>query len=349
MAPPPPPPPLATAVPSTSSAITPSSFTSAPNHLPSPSRADRSPGVIADHGRPPPSAQLPAMGASSDLTPSVLPDLVPRAAAMASAKDDLELAVRPGSGRPGPPLYPLQFVGDDAAVSSTSASTPCGEAQPPPLSSMAVLIVDVVESEDDDMGADVSPLRLPAPSPSPASTLSQNAAPFPSGPGRSKARRWADEDIVDAPDSDTALISYLDALHRVPLPPRPLSWPVPPLQHTRHSSSGQLAWCRPPGWGLTRWEAASAASTAGARHAHSAIGGRIPARQCLGRRGRRWRDRPRPQLVCGLPVWPVQGRTPCQRRRGRIFAPNADRWQEVLHRQHTGSATSLVVSRTSQL
>ena len=199
------------------------------------------------------------------------------------------------------------------------------------------------------MGADVSPLRLPAPSPSPASTLSQNAAPFPSGPGRSKARRWADEDIVDAPDSDTALISYLDALHRVPLPPRPLSWPVPPLQHTRHSSSGQLAWCRPPGWGPKRWEAASAASTAGARHAHSAIGGRIPARQCLGRRGRRWRDRPRPQLVCGLPVWPVQGRTPCQRRRGRIFAPNADRWQEVLHRQHTGSATSLVVSRTSQL
>ena len=77
--------------------------------------------------------------------------------------------------------------------------------------------------------------------------------------------------------------------------------------------------------------------------------GRIPARQRIGRRGRRWCDRPRPQLVCGLPVRHVEGRTPRQRRRGRITAPDADGWQEVLQRQQTGSATTSVVSRTGQL
>ena len=120
------------------------------------------------------------MRASLALTPSVLPDLAPRAAVAASAGGSQELTA-------------------------------------------------------------VSPLRPSAPSSSQASALSPNAAPFHPGAGRSKARHWADEDIVDAPVSDTVPISYLDALRRATPPPRPLPRPKPPLSRTRHSSSGQAS------------------------------------------------------------------------------------------------------------
>jgi hypothetical protein len=106
-----------------------------------------------------------------------------------------------------------------------------------------------------------------------------------------------------------------------------------------------LAWCR-----------AEEVGSGVGRGVHSLHGmpiqpleGHIPARQRLGRRGRRWCDRPRPQLLCGLPVWSVEGRTPRQRRRCRISALDADGWREVLQRQQMGSATTSVVSRTGQL
>lgn len=62
----------------------------------------------------------------------------------------------------------------------------------------------------------MSPLRPSAPSSSQASALSPNAAPFHPGAGRSKARHWADEDIVDAPVSDTVPICGLSHPCRAP-------------------------------------------------------------------------------------------------------------------------------------
>ena len=125
--------------------------------------------------------------------------------------------------------------------------------------------------KDEDLGTDVSPLRSSAPSSSPTSALSPNAAPFHPGAGRSKARRWADTDIVDTPDSNTAPISYLDALRRASLPPR--------IATARAALAAHQAFVFGPCWrgaGPKRWEAASAASAGGARHAHSAIGGPYP-------------------------------------------------------------------------
>ena len=59
------------------------------------------------------------------------------------------------------------------------------------------------------------------------------------------------------------------------------------------------------------------------------------------------RGRPRPQLVCGLPVRPEEGRThPYQRRHGWVSASDVDGWREVLHQQQTRPATTSVVSRT---
>ena len=95
--------------------------------------------------------------------------------------------------------------------------------------------------------------------------------------------------------------------------------PEPPLPHTRHSSSGHA--------GVVLGRRGGRRRRPHPQVVHGMpiqpLEGRIPARQRLGRHGRRWCDRPRPQLVCGLPVRPVEGRTPRQRRRGRISAPDA--------------------------
>jgi hypothetical protein len=174
-----------------------------------------------------------------------------------------------------------------------------------------VLVEDV--PEEDDVDADVGAANLDiflihpsAPAPTPSSTLSPHAAPFhPRGgtEGRSKARRWADKDLIDVSDVETMPTSsspYLDALRSVPKP-----------------------------------------ATSEIMPQSSSHGGAVPCRQGVGRR-RGKRRRPRPQLVLGMAAQPVEGRIlarQCLRRR-RVFAPDADGWREILRQQATRPATA---------
>jgi len=69
---------------------------------------------------------------------------------------------------------------------------------------------------------------------------------------------------------------------------------------------------------------------------------KLMGRQGHGRR-RRKRSWPRPQLVCGLPARPVDGRIPARQRlgrRGRVFAPNAHGWWEIFPQHEAKPATA---------
>ena len=236
------------------------------------------PSTSADAPQPPPLVELGSDAPWSPAPPCVVgAPLSPGPAAP---------AVAPPS--PPPPSAADHLPSPSGAVRSPGVVTDHGR---PPTS--AQLPARGASRKDEDLGTDVSPLSPSGPSSSLTSTLSPNAAPFHPGTGRSKARRWADADIVDTPDSDTAPISYLDALCRASLPPRLSPRPEPSLPHTRHSSSGYAGVV--PG------------RSGGRRRRHhpqvvhgmpiQPLEGRIPARQRLGRRGRRWCDRPRPQLM----------------------------------------------------
>jgi hypothetical protein len=73
------------------------------------------------------------------------------------------------------------------------------------------------------------------------------------------------------------------------------------------------------------------------------VAGRQGAAQ---RRGKR--RRLRPQLVHGMPARPVEGRIPAHQRlgrRGRVSAPNAEGWREILHQQEMRPEATSTVPR----
>jgi pyruvate/2-oxoglutarate dehydrogenase complex dihydrolipoamide acyltransferase (E2) component len=131
------------------------------------------------------------------------------------------------------------------AAPSGSSITPLPEPVGVTLDEMLVVIEDVPESDDDNVDVDaasprprqtVAPaasgpndlfIHPSAPAPSSSSTLSPNAAPFlPRGSktGWPKARRWADEDLIDIFDAEmtpTSFVPYRDALLRETRVPQP--------------------------------------------------------------------------------------------------------------------------------
>jgi hypothetical protein len=142
--------------------------------------------------------------------------------------------------------------------------------------------------------------------------------------GRSKARRWADDDS-DA--EATYMTPYLDAVRREPLPVMTSTLPRPAMPV--HASSVR-ARTHPRFWGRDVMDA---------------------RRLGPGRR-RRGHDRPWPHLVHSLLVRPLDGRTPVHQhlgRRGRVSAPDDGGWREILPRQETQPATATVELRHMQL
>jgi hypothetical protein len=141
-------------------------------------------------------------------------------------------------------------------------------------------------------GPGASPLGVLGPSLSPA------VAPFFPGRasgGRSKQRRWEDDDGKETDDDYPT--TYLEAARR-------------PAK-TMHASP-----CAP----MTRVGRNRVDAVQGPLRGHA---GRGQARHC----------RPCSQLVHGLPVRPVDGRVPARQRLGRcgqVSAPDTDGWREIL-------------------
>ncbi|CAN6357250.1 unnamed protein product [Urochloa humidicola] len=147
----------------------------------------------------------------------------------------------------------------------------------------------------------------------PSSSLSPDAAPFyPAAGGRTKFCRWADDDGYDS-DNDHPT-SYLDAARR-------------------------------PAKVVTALTASAQARSVAVMDRGGAVAGQKRKKRSRRRKKRGW---PRPQLVCGMPARPVEGRTPTHLHlghRGRVSAPNADGWQEILPRQKMGHVAALAVPR----
>jgi hypothetical protein len=168
----------------------------------------------------------------------------------------------------------------------------------------------------------------------PSSSLSPAAAPFLPGclGGRSKSRRWADEDSEEADDDHP--VTYLEASCRRAKPA-----PAPPVRpQTRSYLEAALRPSRPATVSPVR---AQIRSTDVLGRGGADAGKRPTRRQ-------RRRSLPHPQLVHGLPARPVDGRVPAHQRLGtrrRVFAPNADGWREILPRLEVGPAYAPVEPR----
>jgi hypothetical protein len=107
----------------------------------------------------------------------------------------------------------------------------------------------------------------------------------------------------------------LDAVHWEPQPPRSSARPAMALSRTQPLASAR----------------------------GDAVAGRQGAAQ---RRGKR--RRPCPQLVHGMPARPMEGRISTHQRlgrRGRVSAPYADGWREILHRQEMRPEVASAVPR----
>lgn len=146
---------------------------------------------------------------------------------------------------------------------------------------------------------------------------------YPSGSpkGRSKHHRWADDVGSEDSDDDHPVGTYLDVVRR----------PTKPQAH-----SIEVSGCYGAGGGQLRLERRQ--------------GGATTRRQGPMRR-RRKHSWPRPQLVRGLPHWPMDGRVPaCHRlgHRGQVSTPNADGWWEILPRQEARPAAASVEDRQGQ-
>jgi hypothetical protein len=277
---------------------------------------------------------------------------------------------RPPPPPASPTLEPIASTpGDDATAACEGPSSgaahpprpqPPGAATTQPKSRLMqdrslVLIEDILD--DDDASVPSSPRRptsasgldifLVHPSaPSASSSLSPFFSPFHPGDGsmgRSKAHRWADEDLDDL-DAERSPVSspssYLDVvclgsqLRTSPLLER--AKPCLIVGGSRGSAATERG-KRPLA------EGAQSANVVGSA-SFTASGVGVVHGQC---NHRARRPRPHPQLVHGLPTRPMEGRVPARQCLGRcgqgsahqrISAPDANGWREVLSRGSVSGA-----------
>jgi hypothetical protein len=233
------------------------------------------------------------------------PSPTPRAATPGTP----ELASSPPPDVARPPPSPPLSSGPDGAAAAGNGATP---AQPPSSGAWSPPLLGLVAwyAGATPEGPGASPLGVLGPSLSPA------VAPFFPGRasrGRSKQRRWEDDDGEETDDDYPT--TYLEAAHR-------------PMK-TTHTSP-----VRP----MTRVGCGRVDAVQGPLQGHAARG---QARHC----------RPRPQLVHGLPVRPMDSRVPARQRFdrcGRVSAPDTDGWREILPQLGVGSVAASTVPRPSQ-
>ncbi|XP_066324610.1 uncharacterized protein [Miscanthus floridulus] len=204
-------------------------------------------GSAAPSWSSPPSKPGPATVATSCSSPSPSPPTAPPGAAAAASTPGSAAVVAPGTrvdvgsdgheSRPPPVASGTDVVrledGEPfTLLSLTATEAPAEPCSPPPQQPVPASAIAAQRTEA-GAGASAAPaasdleaflLHLSIPALSPSSTLSPEAAPFhPGGSavGRSKARRWADDDdLLDDSDAEamptTSMTPYLDAVHRKP-------------------------------------------------------------------------------------------------------------------------------------